>query len=150
MLTEELIFHFCCFAKSSRPREFHPQPLTEPYVTLSCHTAPIIQPMVIYKRLCFGHLVPPILMVDAFSQNRIIQFLHSAVITTVSSLLQTVPPLYSALVFYPCNFRYLRCFPCHRNYRFSSSVLKPELCSRHLYSGYRPASKQVPSGLIPR
>ena len=27
----------------SRPREFHPQPLSEPYVTLSRHTAPIIQ-----------------------------------------------------------------------------------------------------------
>jgi hypothetical protein len=26
----------------SRPREFHPQPLSEPYVTLSRHTAPII------------------------------------------------------------------------------------------------------------
>ena len=28
----------------SRPREFHPQPLAEPYVILSHHTAPIIQP----------------------------------------------------------------------------------------------------------
>ena len=27
----------------SRPREFHPQPLSEPYVTLSRHTAPITQ-----------------------------------------------------------------------------------------------------------
>ena len=27
----------------SRPREFHPQPLAEPYVTLSRHTAPITQ-----------------------------------------------------------------------------------------------------------
>jgi len=26
----------------SRPREFHPQPLSEPYVTLSRHTAPVI------------------------------------------------------------------------------------------------------------
>ena len=29
----------------SRPREFHPRPLAEPYVTLSRHTAPIIQPL---------------------------------------------------------------------------------------------------------
>ena len=28
---------------SSRPGEFHPQPLTEPYVKLSLHTAPVIQ-----------------------------------------------------------------------------------------------------------
>ena len=28
----------------SRPREFHPQPLAEPDVILSHHTAPIIQP----------------------------------------------------------------------------------------------------------
>ena len=97
-----------------------------------------------------NNLYPPILMVDTFSQNRLIQFLHSTFITMVSSLLQTVPPLYSALVFYPHNFRYLWRFPFHQNYRFSSSILKPELCSRHLYSGYRPASKQVPSRLIPR
>ncbi len=29
--------------RSSRPREFHPQPLTEPYVNLSIHTALIVQ-----------------------------------------------------------------------------------------------------------
>src|ERR1039457_3871364 len=29
---------------ASRPEEFHPQPLSDPYVTLSRHTAPIIQP----------------------------------------------------------------------------------------------------------
>ncbi len=28
----------------SRPRELPPQPLAEPYVTLSRHTAPVIQP----------------------------------------------------------------------------------------------------------
>ena len=30
----------------SRPRELPPQPLAEPYVTLSRHTAPVIQPAV--------------------------------------------------------------------------------------------------------
>jgi hypothetical protein len=29
--------------KVSRPREFHPKPLAEPYVTLSCYTAPIVR-----------------------------------------------------------------------------------------------------------
>ena len=29
--------------KVSRPRESHPKPLAEPYVTLSCHTAPIVR-----------------------------------------------------------------------------------------------------------
>lgn len=29
----------------SRPGESHPQPLSEPYVNLSAHTAPIIQPV---------------------------------------------------------------------------------------------------------
>ena len=28
----------------SRPKEFHLEPLAEPYVTLSRHTAPVIQP----------------------------------------------------------------------------------------------------------
>lgn len=28
----------------SRPKEFRPEPLAEPYVTLSRHTAPITQP----------------------------------------------------------------------------------------------------------
>ena len=32
----------CSGRLSSRPREFHPQPLPKPYVTLSCHTAPTI------------------------------------------------------------------------------------------------------------
>jgi len=30
--------------ESSRPRELPPQSLTEPYVNLSIHTAPIVQP----------------------------------------------------------------------------------------------------------
>jgi hypothetical protein len=29
---------------ASRPRELPPQPLSDPYVTLSRHTAPVIQP----------------------------------------------------------------------------------------------------------
>ena len=33
------------FAKVSRPEDSHLQPLAEPYVTLSSHTAPIIQPL---------------------------------------------------------------------------------------------------------
>ena len=28
----------------SRPKDFHVEPLAEPYVTLSRHTAPVIQP----------------------------------------------------------------------------------------------------------
>ncbi len=36
---------------SSSPGEFHPQALTEPYVNLSVHTAPVIQSL---KRLCLG------------------------------------------------------------------------------------------------
>ena len=43
-------FHFVCLpltiAGSSRQREFHPKPLTEPYVTVSRHTALLI---LIYK-----------------------------------------------------------------------------------------------------
>ena len=33
----------------SRPRELPPKPLSEPYVNLSAHTAPIIQPMAIFQ-----------------------------------------------------------------------------------------------------
>jgi hypothetical protein len=35
---------YLAMAAASRPEEFHLQPLSEPYVTLSRHTAPIIQP----------------------------------------------------------------------------------------------------------
>ena len=35
--------------KVSRPRELPPKPLSEPYVNLSAHTAPIIQPMAIFQ-----------------------------------------------------------------------------------------------------
>ena len=33
------------FARVSRPGELHPQPLVEPYVTVSRHTAPIARPV---------------------------------------------------------------------------------------------------------
>jgi pyruvate formate lyase activating enzyme len=45
MSTNEFILHFRFFAKVSRPEDSHLQPLAEPYVTLSRHTAPIIQPL---------------------------------------------------------------------------------------------------------
>jgi len=32
----------CGFYESSSPGEFHPQALTDPYVNLSIHTAPIV------------------------------------------------------------------------------------------------------------
>jgi hypothetical protein len=35
---------FGCDAGVSRPGESHPQALSEPYVNVAAHTAPIIQP----------------------------------------------------------------------------------------------------------
>ena len=43
-------------AEVSRPKEFHPEPLAEPYVTLSRHTAPVIQPFLLRSAEC-GHVI---------------------------------------------------------------------------------------------
>jgi|GEM_PF-5926676 len=43
--------------ESSRPGEFHPQSLTEPYVTVSRHPAPIVRSN---KRPYFIRKIPPI------------------------------------------------------------------------------------------
>ena len=44
--------------ESSSPRDLPPQALREPYVNLSIHTAPIIQPL--HKRLCLFQSNPPV------------------------------------------------------------------------------------------
>jgi hypothetical protein len=47
----------CIFVELSSPGEFHPQALTDPDVTVSCHPAPIIQLLFIAILPCF--LAPP-------------------------------------------------------------------------------------------
>ncbi len=44
--TNQIVKHIR-IAKSSRQREFHPKPLTEPYVKVSLHTALVIQSLLI-------------------------------------------------------------------------------------------------------
>ena len=61
-----------------------------------------------------------------------------------------VQPLRSASVLRPSKWQLLGPLPSHRSARFPRSTQKPEPGSRHLSAGHRPASKQVPAGLLHR
>lgn len=86
----------CHLKKESRPAELPRQPLAEPYVNLSIHTAPIIQAITgfaLFKSSSRFRLT--------LKQNRMTQSLGSISITETSMLLRTGPPLFSALVLSP-------------------------------------------------
>ena len=128
----------------SRPREFHPEPLAEPYVTLSRHTAPVIQPF-LKVLLMSCHSSPHGRLVTFV--NRITSPLRSALITRASSLLRATPPLVLASVFFLMVFAICH-FPSHPKTRFSRSILKPVLSSCRLYTDCHRAHRQVLSRLF--
>jgi len=127
----------------SSPGESHPQALSEPYVRLSPHTAPSVQPPEQPSDLAFVRGSSP--------QVGLIQTpaeppapLRSSSITEPSALLRTLLPLCPASV-----LRHLWCpplapLPSHRDDRFSCSSSKPDSCSRRLYAGCQWGTKQVP------
>src|SRR6266487_4701341 len=104
----------------SRPGEFHPEPLSEPYVNLSIHTARTI------ARSCrlplnIGFLPLP---VDP-SQMAMARSLRSTGITPASSLLRSSPPLPGASVLSASRLEPLAPFPLASPIRFSRSVQEP-------------------------
>ena len=99
--------------RSSRPGEFHPQPLTEPCLTFSCHTALQEVRFIPVPPKC-SHLVDQSIPHSCLS-------LRSISITETSLLLRTSPSLGSALVFRPKCF-HLVPFPLTSLSRFSSSA----------------------------
>ena len=119
----------------SRPAESHRRALAEPYVTLSRHTAPIVQPRP-RKRLCPSRGAPPI---AGWPQVRTEQRSPFA-----------PAPLQSLHHYYelprPCApHRYsdprgglpLGSLPSHRGDRFPRSVQEPGSESRRLHAGCR-------------
>ena len=49
VLPDKPIAVYGFFVKSSRPRDFHPQPLTEPDVSLSAHPALVIRSLALFQ-----------------------------------------------------------------------------------------------------
>ncbi len=99
--------------ESSRPGESHPQPLTEPYVTVSRHTALLPQPMSYLPHTALSFPPSSSRFRLALRKGRVSQPLRSTPITGVSSLLRVDPP--------PCRASILSLLRDHR-LRFSLAI----------------------------
>jgi len=130
----------------SSPRDFHPEALTDPCMTVSGHTARAIQQELPPSATTIRFLLLPVDQHD-HDANGLLPSLHGHY--PASRLLRSSPPLACASVLSASRFFRLCLFPFHRKARFSSSVQKPGLDSRHLYTGHRMVSKQVSSMLFP-
>jgi hypothetical protein len=131
----------------SRPGEFRPEPLTDPCLTVSHHTARAIPescrpPPEPAGSSCFqlAHYGssaddPPPSLCGHYS---------------ASSLLRGGLPLDAASVLSLSWFNPLAAFPLATTPNFPRSLRSPLPGSAHLYAGCRPARKQAPSELIPR
>ena len=129
----------------SRPREFHPEPLTDPDLTLSHHPARAID-----RRLppSVGCQAPPVASwPDPTSMTCP---LRSTSITPASSLLRGSPPLSGASVLSASRLEPLVPFPLASPVRFSRSVQKPGRASRRLHAGCRSAGIRTSAELIPK
>jgi hypothetical protein len=104
----------------SRPREFHPEPLTDPDLNLSIHPARAID-----RRLppSVELRAPPVASwPDSSSMTRP---LRSTTITAASSLLRGSPPLSGASVLSALRLAPLGPFPLASPARFSRSLQEP-------------------------
>jgi hypothetical protein len=132
-------------------RGLPPEPLTEPYVILSHHTALVIEPSDNTKRV-----EQPRLQCRILSQrdcrdtaDPMTWPLRSTAITAASSLLRTTPPLRLASVLAASWLHPLGFLPSHRSNRFPRSVPEPVIPSRRLYTGCRSARHQATAELVP-
>ena len=131
----------------SRPGEFHPEPLTDPCLTVSRHTARAIH------ESCRPPSKPP-----GSSCRQLTHYgsdvddlppsLHGHY--SASLLLRGSPPLSVASVLSPSWFRPLVASPLASTPGFPRSVQSPLPGSAHLYAGCRSVRKQVAPELIPR
>jgi len=134
-------------AAPSRPGEFHPEPLTDPCLTVSHHTAraipescrPLPKPA---GSSCFQ------LAHYGSSADDPPPSLHGHY--SASSLLRGDPPLDAASVLSLSWFNPLAAFPLATTPSFPRSLQSPLPGSAHLYAGCRSARKQAPSELVPR
>jgi hypothetical protein len=131
----------------SRPAEFHHQPLAEPSVRLSPHSAPI-------RQTCRSYGL-------SVARIEVLLFPVASVMRPPdptpslqphyepSSLLRVGPPQCSASVRSPRGFGRLGFSLNIRATGSCSSAQQPASASRHLYAGRRPLSHQAPCGLVP-
>ena len=131
----------------SRPGEFHPEPLTDPCLTVSRHTARAIpescrSPPKPAGSSCFQ------LAHYGSSADDPPPSLHGHY--SASSLLRGDPPLDAASVLSPSWLNPLAAFPLATTPSFPRSLRSPLPGSAHLYAGCRSAHKQAPSELVPR
>ena len=131
----------------SRPREFHPEPLTDPDVILSHHPARAIA-----RRL------PPSAEIAGSSRfdpvgprsTTMTHPLRSMGITPLRRYYDGSPPLSGASVLSASRLEPLVLFPLASPARFSRSVQEPGRESRHLHAGCRLGSLRHPPSLSRR
>jgi len=109
--------------KPSRPGEFHPEPLTEPYVNLSIHTARATHRRLPSSADTRGLLRFP---VGPPISTRVTRPLSSIPIAGTSSLLRSSPPLSTALVLSASRFRRLCLFPWHQRTGSQVPCIRPD------------------------
>src|SRR6267378_3482973 len=125
----------------SRPGEFHPEPLTEPDLTLSRHPARATAHEGCRLPLNIGFLPLP---VDP-SQMAMARSLRSAGITPLHRYYEAVRPCPAHRYFRPRGWSRLRLFPWHR--RSGSHVPYKSLVE--LRAAYMPDAARAVSGHLP-
>jgi hypothetical protein len=126
----------------SSPGESHPQALSEPYVSLSTHTAPGVQPPEPPSDLALIRGSSPQVGLIRTSAEPPAP-LRSSPITGPSTLLRTLLPLCPASVLWHLRFPPLALLPSHRDDRFSCSSSKPDPRSCRLHAGRQWGTKQA-------
>ena len=130
----------------SRPGEFHPEPLTEPDLILSHHTA-----------RATARRLPPSAERSGSSRfdpvgpssTAMTRPLRSTSITPASTLLRGSPPLSGASVLSASRLEPLVPFPLASPARFSRSIQEPDRASRCLHAGCRSVGIRTSTELIP-
>src|SRR5262245_35668408 len=136
--------HRACPLMPSRPGEFHPEPLTDPYVSLSTYTARATArrlPPSVEQGAHPGKPVGP-------NQPRWPASFAPAPLQRLH-LLRGSPPLSGASVLSASRLEPLAPFPLPSPARFCRSVPEPGRASRRLHAGCRLGSIRTSPKLIP-
>ena len=124
-----------------------PEPLTDPCLTVSHHTARAIPESCRPPPKPAGSSCCQLALYGSSADDPP-PSLHGHY--SASSLLRGDPPLDAASVLSPSWFNPLAAFPLATTPSFPRSLRSPLPGSAHLYAGCRSARKQAPSELVPR
>jgi hypothetical protein len=128
----------------SRPGEFHPEPLTDPDLTLSRHPARATAESC---RLPLRIGAPPVASWPTPNVGDLLPSLHGHY--PASPLLRSSPPLAGALVLSASRLEPLVPFPFPSPAKFSRSARKPSRGSRRLHAGCRSGGLMPSPELFP-